>query len=121
MFLFALVCLVLVVPFKSVAQVHCYGPYTFQTCEDLGSGARTTAIHNGYDTVGGGYDTPTGQVFQEFSTRLGKTTYADSIDFHGRTGLNTIDNYAPSRYHFERRNFDKKNYSYECSILLGCY
>lgn len=121
--LFFLACLMsaLAVPPRGVAQVRCYGPYKFQTCENLGSGERTTVIHNGHDNVVSGYETATGHVFQAFGVRLGKMTYSDSINLHGRTGVDIVESYVPGRYHIEGRNFDKKRYSYECSILVGCY
>ncbi|MFT8420072.1 MAG: hypothetical protein ABF665_00895 [Gluconacetobacter sp.] len=114
-----LMAVVAVLPFT--AHARCYGPAKFRTCEDLDNGARVIVAHEGHNSVIMGADPGTGHTFQGFATTLGQTTYSSNIDFHGRVSFESLDSYASSQYHIEARNFDKRPYTYQCTVLLGCY
>lgn len=101
------------------AFAWCYGPSTFQTCEN-GDGDSLITVREGHISWATGYDATTKEAYQRFSTSYGRSTYSDSINFHAQTSTEKTDNYSSDQFHVEGQKYDKRGYSLLCSVRLGC-
>jgi hypothetical protein len=102
----------------NVASVACYGPDTFQNCDDS-SGNGYTINHFGDTTIMTGGDAQTGGSWAQNSTTLGDTTFhndrASSVN-----SWNATDQRLEDSRHIFSRDRQGNSSSRICGLLDRC-